>query len=233
MGRDIIFDDQPNPPNPIPEPNPTPEPEPNPIPELPDPPPAPEPSPDEPSPGQPADKVNPQIIDALTIGTVNTIAASPSFALANLYQHQVNHARRLDSMTEACLGKMLERMSSEDPVEALAIGKLFQAEADSSINSLLAQLDAGQIGAKIAQSTAGDLSTEIAKIGASIASVQGLIGGLVGLLQQMLIGGTGGVGMAPAVLSKRKDEYDIPNPPPIPEEDRPPTGKYPVVTIRY
>ena len=221
MGQDIIYNDVPNP---------TPEPNPIPNPELPDPDPTPSPDPD-PAPSQPADKVNPQIIDALTIGTINTIAASPSFALADLYQHQVNHARRLDSMTEACLSKMMERMASDDPVEVLAIGKLFKAESDSSINSLLAQLSAGQIGTKIAQSTKGDLSTEIAKIGASIASVQGLVGGLVGLLQQMLIGGSDGVGMAP--LSKRVPKKEIPSPEEDNIDDEIGYKKYPIVTIRY
>lgn len=228
MGREI-YEDQPNP---IPNPNPNPEPlPPTPEPEQPE-----QPNPEQPNPEQPnepADKVNPQIIDALTIDTVNTIATSPSFALASLYQHQVNHARRLDSMTEACLGKFLERMASDDPVETISIGKLLKAESDSSINSILAQLSAGQIGAKIAQSTSSDLSIEVAKLGGAIASVQGLIGGLVGLLQQMLMNTTPAEevnNIVPMVQSKKKpDEIPVPPIHDLPMEQR----KYPIVTIRY
>jgi len=179
-------------------------------------------------------KVNPQVIDALTIGTVNTIAAAASNAMANLYQHQINHSRRLDSMAEAYLGKILERMASDDPVETIAISKLFKGEADSSINSLLSQLSASQQGAKIAQSTPGDVSSELTKVGAAVSSLQGQIGGLVGILQQML-GTTGGVQMAPMVLSKGVNKK-LP-PPEVPEENKvedvPWVGKYPTVTIKY
>lgn len=228
-------------PDPVPsEPTP-PEPEPNPTPS--------EPTPSEPTPSEPSsgskDKVNPQVIDALTIGTTETIASAASNALANMYQHQINHIRRIDSMTEACLGKMMKRISSQDPVESVSISKLLKGEADSSIGSLLAQLSASQEAAKIAQSTPGDVALEIAKIGASVSEVQGLIGGLVGLIQQMLINGTLGVPVSPTLARKAPNpvpaphvpEMPVPPSPSIPDDGfNPPfwTGKkFPKVTIRY
>ena len=228
-------------PNPVPDPAPVPDPTP-----VPDPVPTPTPTPDEP----PADgggsskKVDPQVLDALTIGTTQTIAASASNALANMYQHQINHIRRIDSMTEACLGKMLKRMSAQDPVESVSVSKLLMGEADSSIGSLLAQLSASQEAAKIAQSTPGDVAMEIAKVGAAIAETQGLVGGLVGLLQQMLMNGTLGVPVAPAVLAKKAQPVPhvpvptpAPVPPPMPDENYNPPfwdgKKFPTVTIRY
>jgi hypothetical protein len=135
-----------------------------------------------------ADKVDPQVIDALTIGNVKTVGESASFAMASLFQHQVNHARRTDSIAEAHLGKVLNSFASIDPVEAVATAKLFKGEADSGISSLLAQLASGQIGAKVAQSTPGDISVQIAQMGASVASLQGTIGGLVAMLQQAMKG---------------------------------------------
>lgn len=236
-------------PNPVPDPTPIPDPIPDPDPTpIPDPDPVPTPTPDEP----PADgggggsdkKVNPQVLDALTIGTTQTIAAAASNALANMYQHQINHIRRVDSMTEACLGKMLKRMSAQDPVESVSVSKLLMGEADSSIGSLLAQLSASQVGAKIAQSTPGDVAMEIAKVGAAIAETQGLVGGLVGLLQQMLMNGTLGVPVAPAVLAKKAQpvpHVPVPTPAPVPapipdENYNPPFWngkKFPTVTIRY
>jgi hypothetical protein len=135
-----------------------------------------------------ADVVDPQVKDALTIGNVKTVGEAASFAMASLFQHQVNHARRLDSLAEAHLGKVLNNFAAIDPAEAVATAKLFKGESDSAISSLLAQLASGQIGAKVAQSTPGDVSVEISKLGASVASLQGMIGGLVGILQQTVKG---------------------------------------------
>ena len=135
-----------------------------------------------------AEKVDASVVDALTIGNVKTVGEAASFAMASLFQHQVNHARRLDSLAEAHLGKVLNNFASVDPVEAVSAAKLFKGEADSGLSSLLAQLASGQIGAKVAQSTPGDVSIEISKLGASVASLQCLIGGLVAALQQTMKG---------------------------------------------
>jgi len=135
-----------------------------------------------------ADVVDPQVKDALTIGNVKTVAESASFAMATLFQHQVNHAHRLDMLAEAHLGKALNTFASVDPIEAVATAKLFQGEADSGLSSLLAQLASGQMGIKAAQSTPGDTGLEIAKVGAAVASLQGMMGGLVAILQQTIKG---------------------------------------------
>jgi hypothetical protein len=135
-----------------------------------------------------AEKVDPQVVDALTIGNVKTVGESASFAMASLFQHQVNHARRTDSIAEAHLGKVLNNFASIDPTEAVATAKLFKGEADSGLSSLLAQLASGQIGAKTAQSTPGDVSVQLSQLGASVASLQGVIGGLVAALQQAMKG---------------------------------------------
>ncbi len=135
-----------------------------------------------------AEKVDPAVVDALTIGNVKTIGEAGSFAMASLFQHNTNVARRVDSLAEAHLGKVLESFSNADPVEAVATAKLFKAEADSGISSLLAQLDTAQLGAKIAQSTPGDISIELNKIGASVSSLQSLIASVVAILQQTIKG---------------------------------------------
>lgn len=135
-----------------------------------------------------ADAVDPQVKDALTIGNVKTVAESASFAMATLFQHQVNHAHRLDMLAEAHLGKALNTFASVDPVEAVATAKLFKGEADSGLSSLLAQLASGQMGIKAAQSTPGEMGLEISKLGAAVSSLQGLLGGLVAILQQTMKG---------------------------------------------
>jgi hypothetical protein len=134
------------------------------------------------------EKVDSQVIDALTIGNTKTIAEAAAFAMASMFQHQVNHARRLDALAEAHLGKVLDKFASVDPVEAVSTAKLFKGESDSSMSSLLAQLASGQIGAKVAQSTPGDLAGDLAKIGASVSSLQATVAGLVALTQQIMKG---------------------------------------------
>lgn len=185
--------------------------------------------PQQPSSGS-GDKVNSQVVDALTLSTVQTIASSASFAMANLYQHQINHTRRIESMAEAHLGKVLNRFVSVDPVEAIATAKLFQGEADSSIGSLLTQLAAGQEAAKIAQSTPGDLALEVSKIGTIVSSLQGLYGGLTALLQTILASGIAKGGQAPAPVQASSE-------PPTPEvsysQPQWEGQKFPTVTIRY
>lgn len=136
-----------------------------------------------------SDVVSSQVIDALTIGSIDTITASVSLGMANLFQHQMNHASRLDSIAEAFLGKMLKRVVGQDPVEAVSTSKLFKGGSDTGIGSLLAQLSSGQIGGKISQSTSGDLMSEINKLDSVIASMQGLVTGIVAILQQTLMNG--------------------------------------------
>lgn len=135
-----------------------------------------------------ADTVNASVVDALTISNVKSVGEAASFAMASLFQHQVNHARRLDSLAEAHLGKTLNNFASVDPLESVSAAKLFKGESDSAISSILAQLASGQIGAKVAQSTPGDVSVEISKLGASVSALQGMIGGLVAILQQTMKG---------------------------------------------
>lgn len=135
-----------------------------------------------------ADVVDLQVKDALTIANVKTVAEAGAVAMANLFQHQTNHARRLDMLAEAHLGKVLNNFAGVDPNEAVATAKLFKGEADSGISSLLAQLASGQIGAKVAQSTPGDMGLEVAKLGASVVGMQAQIGGLVALVQQIMKG---------------------------------------------
>jgi hypothetical protein len=134
------------------------------------------------------DAVNPQAVDALTITNVKSVGEAASFAMASLFQHQTNVARRVDSLSEAHLGKVLNSFSSIDPIEAVSNAKIFKAESDSSLMSILAQLATGSMEAKIAQSTPGDVSLELYKIGSSVASLQGVLGGLVALLQETIKG---------------------------------------------
>jgi len=135
-----------------------------------------------------ADVVDLQVKDALTIANVKTVAEAGAVAMANLFQHQTNHARRLDMLAEAHLGKVLNNFAGVDPTEAVATAKLFKGEADSGISSLLAQLASGQIGAKIGQSTPGDMALEVAKLGAGFANVSAQLGTVVALVQQLMKG---------------------------------------------
>jgi hypothetical protein len=100
-----------------------------------------------------AEKVDPQTIDALTLSNVKTIAEAGAFAMAQRFQDEVAHARRVNMMAEAHLGKVLSNFTSADPVEAVTTAKLFKSEAESGLSSLVSQLALGQLGSKVAQST--------------------------------------------------------------------------------
>lgn len=147
-----------------------------------------------------AEKADPQVIDALTIANVKCVAEAGSVAMANLFQHQTNHAHRLDMLAEAHLAKVLNNFAKIDPAEAVATSKLFHGESDSSISSLLAQLVVGQMGTKIGQSTPGDFGIEVAKLSAGFASVSAQLGGLIALIQQI----TKGAQLTPPVTAVKK-----------------------------
>lgn len=183
-----------------------------------------------------SEEVDPQVIDALTIASVETIANSASFAMANLFQHQVNHHRRLDSLNEALLGRYLKKFSTPDPVDAISTSHLFMGESVSSINSLLAQLSSAQLGGKIAQSTPGDLASEISKMGAAVSSLQSLIGGLTAVLQATM------KDQSPSVSFQKKASpipTPVPTPSPAPVDEKN-SGrldddklKFPKVTVKF
>lgn len=188
-----------------------------------------------------SDTVNPQVVDAITIASLETIPMSASYAMASLYQHQVNHHRRLDALNEAYQGKMLKRFTDMDPVEAVSTSKLFRGESDSSISSILAQLSAGQEAAKIAQSTPGALAVEISKMGAALGALQSLIGGVTAILQTSM------QNEAPITTSYQKGPVSpVPSPssrPPVPKEtegknsdrldDKDDNLKFPKVTVKF
>jgi len=189
-----------------------------------------------------SDTVNPQVVDAITISSIETTAMSSAYAMASLYQHQVNHHRRLDAINEAYQGKMLKRFTDIDPVEAVSTSKLFRGESDSSISSILAQLSAGQEAAKIAQSTQGALADEISKMGAALGALQSLIGGVTAILQTSM------QNAAPITAFYQKSPASpVPSPSsvpaPVPKEtggknsdrldDKDDNLKFPKVTVKF
>jgi len=138
-----------------------------------------------------AEKADPQVIDALTIANVKTVAEAGSVAIANLFQHQTNHAHRTDMLAEAHLARVLN---------TVATSKLFQGEADSGLASLLSQLVVGQMGTKIGQSTPGDFGIEVAKLSAGFANVSAQLGSLIVLVQQI----SKGAQLTPPVTAVKK-----------------------------
>lgn len=96
---------------------------------------------------------SPQIVDTVADTNMKTVGEAAAFAMGVLFNNQVSHAKRVDSIAEIYLGQLANIATSVDPVEAVAAAKLFKGEADSSVGSLLSYLAAGQIGGKIAQTT--------------------------------------------------------------------------------
>jgi len=119
-----------------------------------------------------AEKIEPAIIDSLALENVKNIGGATAFAMAQIAQNNMTHLKSMDHLREGFLSTALERFSTTDPKEAAGISGLIKQQGDSGIASLLAQLAAGQIGAKTAQSTPGDPAVEIAKLGGVLTGMQ-------------------------------------------------------------
>lgn len=123
-----------------------------------------------------------QSLDTINNSSVQIIAGTPAWAMAQKQSNDISHAGRNDKFSEMAyqnavshqnisnqsaldhvnsmraISKMFiaaigEKIVSLDPSESMAIGQLFKANADSSILSTLSQLSGGQIGTKVAQTT--------------------------------------------------------------------------------
>jgi len=112
-----------------------------------------------------------QTLDTINNTNLKTIAESGAWTTAQKQANDISHAKRTDQLMEVAMqnlvghqqrlgmlaetyvGAQIITATSADPVEAVAVAKLFKGESDSAISSLLAQLASGQLGAKIAIST--------------------------------------------------------------------------------
>jgi hypothetical protein len=119
-----------------------------------------------------------QTLDTINNTNLKVVAETPSWALAQKQNNDISHAKRVDQLIEISmqgmiehkqrlnqiaeiyLGRISDNASSLDPVEAISTSKAFSGESNSQISSLLAQLAAGQIGAKTAQSTPPTSATD-------------------------------------------------------------------------
>lgn len=64
----------------------------------------------------------------------------------------LEHRKHVNLLTTTYLGRVCDNASTIDPIEAASTAKLFQGSSDSNMLSLMAQLSAGGVGAKIMDS---------------------------------------------------------------------------------
>lgn len=112
-----------------------------------------------------------QTLDTINNTNLKTIAETGAWSIAQKHCNDISHAKRTDQLLELSMqnlvghqqrlsmlaetyvGDQIINATSADPVEAVAVSKLFKGESDSAISSILAQLASGQIGTKIALTT--------------------------------------------------------------------------------
>lgn len=112
-----------------------------------------------------------QTLDTINNTNLKTIAETGAWSIAQKHANDISHAKRTDQLMEFAMQNLVghqQRLSmlaetyvgdqiitatSVDPVESVAVAKLFKGESDSALASILAQLASGQMGAKVAQST--------------------------------------------------------------------------------
>lgn len=68
--------------------------------------------------------VNEQIVDAVAMDNVKTVAGSPSFYASIAMGDAVDHQRRVRALAEGALSCALTKMMSMDPAEAVSIVKM-------------------------------------------------------------------------------------------------------------
>jgi hypothetical protein len=112
-----------------------------------------------------------QTLDTINNTNLKTIAETGAWSTAQKHCNDISHAKRTDQLMEMAMqnlvghqqrlsmlaetyvGQEISNATAVDPVESVAVAKLFKGESDSALASVLAQLASGQMSAKIAQST--------------------------------------------------------------------------------
>lgn len=120
--------------------------------------------------------VNEVVVDSITIANTKVISEAYAAQIAARESEATKHLTRVNVLAEAHLAKVLENSNSVDPVESVAVAKLFSGEANSQIMSILAQLAGGQIGAKTAMTTPPE---------SGVTQLMAQLGALVPLIQQL------------------------------------------------
>jgi hypothetical protein len=117
-----------------------------------------------------ADKVDPQVIDSVTIDNAKNIAGASSVAMATLYQvaasasglaiqNAVSAQQNAIAISQAATTCAINILLHVDPKEAAALSTLKNADMPSEMLSILAALSANQQGAKVGQSTPPETAT--------------------------------------------------------------------------
>jgi len=112
-----------------------------------------------------------EVIQTVEIENLKTVAGASANALANTFTDysasrgrlaimaegaladQQSHRTAMNHIQQLYLGKLAEKFTEVDPMEAVSTAKVFKGESDSSVLSLLSSLSGGQIAGKIAVTT--------------------------------------------------------------------------------
>jgi len=109
-----------------------------------------------------------EIAQTVEIENLKNVAGASANALANTFTDysasrgrlaimaegaladQQSHRTAMNHIQQLYLGKLAEKFTEVDPLEAASTAKVFKGESDSSVLSLLTSLGGGQIAGKIA-----------------------------------------------------------------------------------
>lgn len=96
--------------------------------------------------------VNEQIVDSVSASNLKTLGDGPAFYTNLAYGDAVAHQRAMNTIREASVGTIVDKLVNADPAEAMAVLKMTTGDSVAAqMQALLAALNSGQQGVKSAQ----------------------------------------------------------------------------------
>lgn len=98
--------------------------------------------------------VNEQIVDSVSSSNLKTLGDGPAFYTNLAFGDAVAHQRAMNTIREASVGSIVDKLVHADPAEAMAILKMTTGDSVAQqMQALLSALNSGQQGVKASQST--------------------------------------------------------------------------------
>jgi hypothetical protein len=95
--------------------------------------------------------VNDQVVDSVASTNFKTMGDGPAFYTGLAYGNAVSHQARMNTISEASVGRLVKAIVEPDPMEALSGSKMASSDLPVQMSQLLSALSSGQIGGKVAQ----------------------------------------------------------------------------------
>lgn len=104
------------------------------------------------------DAVNPAVIDSVASANFKTLGDGAAFYSGLAMSNAISHQQRMQTISEASVGRLVKAIVEPDVGEALASNQIATSDLPSHVSSLLSALSSAQQAAKVAQTTPPSMS---------------------------------------------------------------------------